>query len=41
MSSYVPVLPIQLADFEVADYGLKVVLKHCKFDASREPNYDI
>ena len=41
MSSYVPVLPIKLSDFEVADYGLKIIVKNCRFEASREPEYDI
>lgn len=34
--SYLPVLPIQLGDVEVGDYGLRVVVKHAKFVAERE-----
>lgn len=41
MCSYVPILPIKLSDFEVAEYGLKVILKNCRFDATREPTFDI
>lgn len=29
--SYRPVLPLRLRDIEVADYGLRVLVKHAKF----------
>jgi hypothetical protein len=38
MSSYLPKLPITLNDYEIANNGLKIILKNVQFLENREGN---